>query len=171
VSTENPSNVVEQQAAAPAVEEKPTLQLPPPYEDEFLDFIIGDWAGKYTLDGLEFDSKSEVRWAFNHQFVRGLNRSEGAIGVAESSEVWQPAGEPGAYKLWWFDAWGNAGVAHGKLTPTGWFFEGDDPAIGGFRNIITRNGEDELLMRMEQGPDENGNFNVVGSGFYRRVKN
>jgi hypothetical protein len=160
----------ETQTTAIATEEKPGLELPPPYQDEFLEFIVGDWAGIYTLDGIEFDSRSEVRWAYNHQFVRGHNVSKGSIGTAESSEVWQPGETPGAYNLWWFDSWGNAGVAKGKLTPTGWFFEGDDAAIGGFRNTITRVGDDELQFKMEQGPNEDGSFNLMGSGFYRRIK-
>jgi hypothetical protein len=158
------------QATAAATEDQPELALPPPYEDEFLEYIVGDWAGKYTLAGVEFDSRSEVRWAYNHQFVRGHNISVGAIGTSESGEVWQRGPEPGTYNLYWFDAWGNAGIAQGKLTPTGWFFVGHDPAIGDFRNTITRNGEDELLFKMEQGPNEDGSYNLMGSGFYRRVK-
>jgi hypothetical protein len=156
-------------ATAAAAAADSGLQLPPPCEDEFLDNLTGDWVGKYTLAGVEFESHSQLAWVFNHQFVRGLNQSRGAIGLAESSEIWQPTKEPGVYKLWWFDPWGNAGLAHGRSTPTGWFFEGFDPAFGKFRNTITRKGDDYLDLRMEAGPDENDQYSLMGTGFYRRV--
>lgn len=146
------------------------LQLPPPYEDEFLETIVGDWAGKYTLAGVEFDSNAEVKWVFNHQMVQGRNHSVGLIGISESEETWQPTKEKGVYKLWWFDSWGNAGVADGRSTETGFVLHGDDPLLGGFRNTVNRNGEDELLFNLESGPDENGGYKPLGGGFYRRVK-
>jgi hypothetical protein len=169
VNTENASAAVE--IHVPAGEEQPDVALPAPYEDEFLESITGDWAGVYVFGGVEFDAKAEVRWAFNHQMVRGVNLSRGSIGLAESQEIWQPTREKGKYKLWWFDSWGNAGVADGEQTATGFVIRGADPLFGSFRNTGTHNGPDELQFRLDSGPDENGNYTQIGGGYYRRIKN
>lgn len=145
------------------------LQLPPPYEDEFLETIVGEWEGEYTLAGLKFVSDAEVKWVYNHQFLQGRNRLVGPIGICESEETWQPTKEKGIYKLWWFDAWGNAGVADGRSTETGFVIHGGDPLIGTYRNTVIRK-DDELLFNLESGPDENGDYKPLGGGFYRRVK-
>jgi hypothetical protein len=159
---------VSTETTQPATEQQ--LELPPPFEDEFLESLTGDWEGVYTLAGVRFDASAEVRWVYNHQFVRGLNHSRGSIGLAESQETWQPTQEKGVYKLWWFDSWGNAGVADGRATETGFVIHGDDPLMGSFRNMVTRNGEDELLFQLDSGPDEHGAYTQMGGGYYRRIK-
>jgi hypothetical protein len=167
VSTEN----IENAATATVPEENPEVALPAPYEDDFLEGITGDWAGVYVFGGIKFDSTADVRWAFNHQFVRGVNLSRGSIGLSETQEIWQPIkDQKGVYKVWWFDSWGNAGVANGKQTETGFVIYGDDPLFGSFRNTGTQNGPDELRFQLENGPDENGAYTELGSGFYHRVK-
>lgn len=145
------------------------LTLPPPYEDEFLEALCGDWAGEYTLAGVKFDSTAEVKWVFNHQMVQGRNHSVGPIGISDSEETWQRTDQPGVYKLWWFDSWGNAGVADARTTETGFEILGHDPLMGSFRNTVTRKGSEELNFKLESGPDENGAFNHLGGGFYRRT--
>lgn len=157
-------------APAPAVTEEPQLQLPPPVQDDFLDALVGDWEGKYTMAGIEFDSQAEVRWFLNGQYVQALNHSRGAIGLVESQELWQPTPEPGVYKLWWFDPFGNAGCADARSTETGFVIHGQDPSMGAFRNSVIKNGSDELIFRLDAGPDEEGNFTQAGGGYYRRVK-
>jgi hypothetical protein len=149
--------------------EAPALQLPPPVQDDFLEALTGDWYGKYILLGIEFEATAEVKWAFNSQYVQALNHSRGSLGLVESQELWQPTKEKGVYKLWWFDPFGNAGIADAKATETGFVIHGHDPSMGSFRNSVTKNGPDELLFRLDAGPDEEGNFTKTGEGFYRRV--
>jgi len=163
------SSTAERQPATVPEGSQPEVALPEAYEDEFLESITGQWEGKYVFGDVEFEAEAEVRWAFNHQFVRGINLSRGSIGLAESQEVWQPTEEEGKYRLWWFDSWGNAGVAQGESTPTGFVIHGDDPAFGPFRNTGTRNGPDELQFRLDAGPDEDGQYTQIGGGYYRRV--
>ncbi|MGD2114163.1 MAG: hypothetical protein PVG07_03860 [Acidobacteriota bacterium] len=167
MSTRQPS-AAEQQSSA-TDESQPEVALPPAHEDDFLEYLTGDWAGKYVFGEVEFDATAEVRWAFNHQFVRGINMSRGSVGLAESQEIWQPTDEEGKYRVWWFDSWGNAGVAEGESTPTGFIIHGDDPLFGSFRNVGTRNGSDELQFSLETGPDEDGEYTQIGGGYYRRV--
>lgn len=155
--------------ATVATQETLNLELPPFFEDERLEPLVGSWTGLYTMAGVPFHAKAEVRWAFNHQFVMVINRSNGPIGDTESAEIWQASKVPGDYKLWSFDPWGNAGVAEGKALENGFLFTGDDPLVGKFRNHVSWNGHDHLLLRMESGPDENGAYRVMGDGFYRRV--
>jgi hypothetical protein len=154
---------------APSLSESElALALPAPVDDPFLDFITGDWAGIYTLAGIEFEAKAEVLWMFNHQFVRGFNHSRGSIGLCESQEIWQPTKEKGVYKVWWFDSWGNAGVADGWSTEDGFMIHGEDPLVGSFRNTVTKNGPSELLFKLEN-KGEDGEWNHIGGGYYRLV--
>jgi hypothetical protein len=165
------ANATEQSTvAAPSAEQTINLELPPPFEDERLETLVGSWAGLYTMAGVPFHAKADVRWAFNHQYVMVINHSTGPIGATESAEIWQASKVPGDYKLWSFDPWGNAGLAEGKAIEDGFLFTGDDPLVGKFRNKVTWNGRDHLLLRMESGPDENGGYRVMGDGFYRRVE-
>jgi hypothetical protein len=167
MSTDNNMESVQQTAAA--VEGHPEVALPAPYQDEFLESLTGEWAGVYVFGGVEFQSTADVRWAFNHQFVRGVNLSRGSIGLSETQEIWQPTSEKGMYKVWWFDSWGNAGIANGKETETGFVIYGSDPLFGSFRNTGTKNGSEELRFQLDNGPDEDGNYTPLGSGYYRRV--
>jgi len=146
------------------------LQLPPPLEDEFLDSLTGTWRGVLRLGGVEFEATNEVGWILNRQFVLGRNRAVSALGVGESQELWQRTAEARVYKLWWADAWGNAGIAECRPTAGGWTIAGNDPLVGGFRNTILRTAPDELAIVQESGPDASGAFTRIGDGHLRRTQ-
>jgi hypothetical protein len=157
------------EAAATAGSEALDLNLPPPLADGFLDSLTGTWRGVLHLGGMEFEACNRVEWVLNHQFIFGRNRATSALGVGESQELWQPTPEAGVYRMWWADAWGNAGIAEVRPTTGGWIIAGSDPLVGGFRNTVLRAGPDELEILQESGPDEHGAFTRIGDGRLRRA--
>lgn len=58
---------------AMAVLLRPTLaqQLPPPLDDDFLNFLVGDWNGTSTPPGQDrpVHDRSTIGWGLNHQFL------------------------------------------------------------------------------------------------------
>jgi len=155
-------------AALEQVDGELQLKLPPPAASEHLDLLVGDWIGTYRAAGQEFTAHATNRWVFNHQFVQGLNRTQGSLGLTESQEMWVPTAEAGVYKLYFFDAFGGHGVADARWSGSGFLVHGDDPSAGRFRNSITVTAEGDLLFHLELGPDDQGSFKSLGEGRYSR---
>ena len=44
-------------------------ELPPPLNDEFLDFLVGDWNGTSLHEGKPVYDRSTIGWGLNHQFL------------------------------------------------------------------------------------------------------
>lgn len=156
-------------AAVATAGEALDLQLPPPLADAFLESLTGVWRGVLRLGGVEFEATNRVEWVLNHQFLLGRNRAVGAVGIGESQELWQRTAQPGVYKLWWADAWGNTGIAECRPTDGGWTIAGGDPMVGSFRNTILRVKADELAIVQESGPDDKGEFTRIGDGHLHRT--
>lgn len=146
------------------------VQLPPPAQSKYLDFLIGDWIGYYNMAGMHFDVQATARWAFNNQYVQALNQSRGPIGLVESQEMWQPTADEQVFRLFYFDPFGGAGLGQAIWSETGFVITGDDESTGPFRNTVTVRGNDELLFQLDLGPDPEGQYRTIGKGHYERVK-
>lgn len=157
-------------AVVSVVEGEFQVTLPPPAENRHLDYLVGDWAGSYTMAGMQFEVRATAKWAYNHQYIQAENRGHGPVGLVESKEMWQPTEREDMFRLFYFDPFGGAGLGQARKTETGFVIQGDDPSTGPFRNTITCNGNDEMLFQLDLGPDEEGNFRTIGGGRYERVK-
>jgi len=157
-------------AVVSVVEGEFQVQLPPPSQNEYLDFLVGDWVGYYNMAGMHFDVKATTKWVYNHQYVQGLNQSTGPIGTVESQEMWQATQKDGVFRLFYFDPFGGAGLGEAIWAEDGFLIIGDDESTGPFRNTVTVRGNDELIFRLDLGPDAEGQYRTIGHGHYERVK-
>lgn len=44
-------------------------ELPPPLDDDFLNFLAGDWNGSSTYEGKPVYDRATIGWGLNHQFL------------------------------------------------------------------------------------------------------
>lgn len=88
----------------------------PPFEDELLDRLVGDWVMRGTIAGGEVTHDLKARWVLGHQYLRfdEISRETSESGApAYESTVFIGWDKPsGRYVCLWLDVTGGGGLAN-----------------------------------------------------------